>query len=311
MTVGSDNTMQWLRVFGVWDGTGANLSFLPSEPRDIGMAVADKGLQDGDIEVSVTFDSEIAQSPRFSTMGALMLRHAPQTNSYLTAGLGGYGAAYVIAVYRPSTEWQILGGVGSFNEIEAGRTYRLKTKMLGPRVILSVDGIEVVNIELPADLMLGSQLGLFAQGDNLVKFEDLTITAEKPRAFAIMEYAPEFDSLYRNVIEPIAQEQNLNMRRADEITGPGVIVQDIIRDIREATVIVAEVSSRNANVFYELGYAEALNKPLVILSKKSTERLPFDIAGTRVVFYEDSIKGKQEIEEALRRHLQTILKGGS
>ena len=45
----------------------------------------------------------------------------------------------------------------------------------------------------------------------------------------------------------------------------------------------------NANVFYELGYAHALNKPTILLANRLTEELPFDISGYRVIFYDDRL----------------------
>jgi hypothetical protein len=50
----------------------------------------------------------------------------------------------------------------------------------------------------------------------------------------------------------------------------------------------------------------ALKKPTILLAKKGTP-LPFDIAGFRVLFYEDTIGGKAKLEEGLRRHLAAIV----
>jgi hypothetical protein len=57
---------------------------------------------------------------------------------------------------------------------------------------------------------------------------------------------------------------------------------------------------------YEVGYADALNKPLIILAQKGTT-LPFDIRGYRVVFYEDVIGGEIELAANLRKQLKAIL----
>jgi hypothetical protein len=71
-------------------------------------------------------------------------------------------------------------------------------------------------------------------------------------------------------------------------------------------VVIAEITPLNANVFYEVGYADALNKPLIILAQSGTT-LPFDIRGYRVVFYEDVIGGEVKLAESLRKQLRVIL----
>ena len=73
----------------------------------------------------------------------------------------------------------------------------------------------------------------------------------------------------------------------------------------DSEVVIAEISSSNANVFYELGYAHALDKPTVLLARRG-EVLPFDVSGYRVIFYDDTIGGKSEVEATLDQHLANI-----
>jgi nucleoside 2-deoxyribosyltransferase len=74
-------------------------------------------------------------------------------------------------------------------------------------------------------------------------------------------------------------------------------------------VIIAEITPVNANVFYELGYAHALEKPTILLANRKTEKLPFDVSGYRVIFYDDTIGGKSNIESTLTEHLKNIRMG--
>jgi len=72
-------------------------------------------------------------------------------------------------------------------------------------------------------------------------------------------------------------------------------------------LIIADITpTSNANVYFEVGYALALEKPTILLAKKGTA-LPFDVAGFRVLFYDDTIGGKNRLEDGLRRHLDAIL----
>lgn len=87
---------------------------------------------------------------------------------------------------------------------------------------------------------------------------------------------------------------------------PGIIFRDIQRTIQDAKVIIAEITAPNQNVYYEVGYADALNKPIILLAQRGKE-LPFDIRSYRVIFYDDSIGGKPAVEKSLREYLGAIL----
>jgi nucleoside 2-deoxyribosyltransferase len=119
-----------------------------------------------------------------------------------------------------------------------------------------------------------------------------------------MEYREPFDTFYQKVIKPQA-ESDFEVVRIDEKTGPGVIFQDMQREIAQADVVIAEITHSNPNVFYELGYAHALGKPTILLAQRGVD-LPFDIRSFRVVFYDDSIGGKSRVEEDLSKHLEAI-----
>jgi len=120
-----------------------------------------------------------------------------------------------------------------------------------------------------------------------------------------MQFAEPYDTFYREVIQRQAEAAGFDVVRIDEKAGPGVIFQDIQREIEQAEIVIAEITPANPNVFYELGYAHALGKPTILLAQRDSE-LPFDIRSFRVVFYNDTIGGKVEVERSLRRHLEAI-----
>ena len=68
----------------------------------------------------------------------------------------------------------------------------------------------------------------------------------------------------------------------------------------------SEITAPHQNVFYELGYAHALNKPTILLAQRGRE-LPFDIRSYRVISYDDTIGGKPAVERSLEKHLQAVL----
>jgi len=125
--------------------------------------------------------------------------------------------------------------------------------------------------------------------------------------FVVMQFTDEFNSLYQEVIKPTCEEFGYNVVRADDIYTTGSIIEDITRLLRECTIVIADVTPNNPNVFYEVGFAHGLGKPTILLSDRKRDRLPFDVSGFRTLFYDNTIGGKTAIEERLRKHLQAIL----
>ena len=140
-------------------------------------------------------------------------------------------------------------------------------------------------------------------------FNNFHTSADEPNVFVVMQFGEPYDSLYREVIKPVCSKKGFKAFRADDVFKPGVILQDIRRGIVDSDVIIAEITPVNANVFYELGYAHALEKPTILLANRNTEKLPFDVSGYRVIFYDDTIGGKRDVEQTLTQHLESIRQG--
>ena len=83
----------------------------------------------------------------------------------------------------------------------------------------------------------------------------------------------------------IEKTKLLPVRADAEIFAIGKIIDQIWRGINAAKVLVAELSTRNPNVFYELGLAHALHKPVVLVSSNEPD-VPFDLQHIRVIYYD-------------------------
>ena len=86
----------------------------------------------------------------------------------------------------------------------------------------------------------------------------------------------------------------------------GTMIEDIVKAIRGASVVIADITPDNPSVFYEVGYSHALAKPTILLSDRKRGKLPFDVSGFRTLFYDNTIGGKSAVEAALQRHLQAL-----
>ncbi|HEY4642832.1 MAG TPA: nucleoside 2-deoxyribosyltransferase [Thermoanaerobaculia bacterium] len=116
----------------------------------------------------------------------------------------------------------------------------------------------------------------------------------KPYVFVLMPFGKEFRDIYQFGIKGAAEDAGAYAERLDDQIFTDGILDRIFNQINRADVIVADMTGRNANVFYEVGYAHALGK-LVLLLTKDAEDIPFDLKHRQHVVY-DSI-------DTLRRDL--------
>jgi hypothetical protein len=240
--------------------------------------------------------------------GRIVLGYRSAQQDYFTVGVHSEGKAYQIVHYNPAIGWYPLVSAGLAENLAVGRPVTVRVLVRGQRVLLEVDGVRVLEHVLPMPLPYG-QLGLFTwlrQGGD-IEFTDFFANAVRGDAFVVMQFSG-FEELYTDVIEPLAKDFGLHPYRADQIYGPGSIIEDINRGIETAQVVIAEITPANENVFYEVGYAHALKKPTILLvDREKKEKLPFDLSGYRCLFYQNSIGGKSKVKEGLRKHLQAIL----
>lgn len=124
--------------------------------------------------------------------------------------------------------------------------------------------------------------------------------AGKKVAFIIMPFKPRFWKLYRKAIVPALSASGWTPITANDFAKPQDILEAILRGIKLADLVVADISEANANVFWEFGIAYALGKDFVILSSK--KKLPFDVARNRCIFYKRKTPSYKKLAERLKRH---------
>jgi hypothetical protein len=124
--------------------------------------------------------------------------------------------------------------------------------------------------------------------------------------FVLMPFADKLKAIYDNHIRRVAESLELRIGRADDLFTTHSVMQDIWDSIYSAPIIIADCTGRNPNVFYELGIAHTLGKP-VILTTQDADDVPFDIRHLRYIPYEYTPPGMQEFEERLSRTLQVLL----
>lgn len=110
----------------------------------------------------------------------------------------------------------------------------------------------------------------------------------KPFAFVLMPFSSEYDDTYRLGIKPSCEDAGFIAERVDEQKFSESILERIYRQISAADVIIAVMSDRNPNVFYEVGYAHALEKQCVLVTNTAGD-IPFDLKHHKHIVYGESI----------------------
>jgi hypothetical protein len=107
-------------------------------------------------------------------------------------------------------------------------------------------------------------------------------------------------------IERISCDPPLVALRADDLFGSDVMY-DIFESILRARIVIADITNRNANVFYELGIAHTLGKSVIILSQ-GIDHIPFDLLRFRHLLYDETPGGCSRLEIAIMENIQDIVR---
>ncbi|NUQ53623.1 MAG: hypothetical protein HUU19_13110 [Phycisphaerales bacterium] len=126
--------------------------------------------------------------------------------------------------------------------------------------------------------------------------------------FVMMPFKSPHGEYYAQIYQKAIEKAGLTPVRADaELFGTGKIIDQVWRGINDSKVLVAELTTRNPNVFYELGLAHALRKPVVLISGNS-EDVPFDLRHIRVIYYDtnDPFWGQKLLDKVAENILSAI-----
>jgi hypothetical protein len=179
----------------------------------------------------------------------------------------------------------------AFVESDSGRVSRLRRSLK----ILLPDGI------IPIDDR-SSIAGLEDQAQNTFRTAGYA-SSGKLHVFVAMPFAPEMDDVFHYGIQAAVNAAGLLCERADLSPFIGDVLSWVKHRVSSATLVVADLSSANPNVYLEVGYAWGCQVPTVLLAREGTV-LPFDARGQRCLLY----KSIRNIEEWLRDELQGVLR---
>jgi hypothetical protein len=128
------------------------------------------------------------------------------------------------------------------------------------------------------------------------------------QAFVLMPFDPEFQSIYADLIKPALEDVGYEVRRADSVIDQHNILRDVVEYIVRADLVIAELTSLNPNVMYELGIAHALAKPTVMLAQRISD-VPFDLRSYRIISYSENFREVHKLQDRLKEIAQQHREG--
>jgi uncharacterized protein YoxC len=112
------------------------------------------------------------------------------------------------------------------------------------------------------------------------------------------------DQILTHVLRPVLTKFGFDAIRADEIAEPGIISTQILERIVNDPLVIADLSEKNPNVYYELAVRHATRKPIIQLIQKG-ELLPFDVAGTRTIAFDHKdLDSVDDVKKQLARFIE-------
>lgn len=193
----------------------------------------------------------------------------------------------------------IHNGVSEFDIYDALSGYYKKTR--------SLDFIVLLTLRIRATESFYRDVG--AELDNLfylIKKNNISIESKGvvAKAFVLMPFKQSFFAIYESVIRPVVKELGCSVKQANEIRKADVIIETVFSEIQQADFLIADATGKNPNVFYEIGYAHALGKKVIIIVQ-NREDIPFDIARIRYIEY--SPDDRNVFAEVLREFVKETL----
>lgn len=124
--------------------------------------------------------------------------------------------------------------------------------------------------------------------------------------FVAMPFRHDLRPIYDDHLVPILTDLKVTVKRADDIFSANSVMQDIWNGITAAKILIADCTGRNPNVFYEIGIAHTIGKPVVLITQ-SGDDVPFDLKAIKYIEYEYTPRGMKRFETILKKTVEEVL----
>lgn len=127
--------------------------------------------------------------------------------------------------------------------------------------------------------------------------------------FVIQRFDGErYDQRFFDIIKPVVEDCKLEAYRVDQDPSADVIIDRVMEKIKSAAIVIAEISTDRPNVWFELGYARALSKPVIMMCENNRKEIPLDICHQNILFYRtDSSSDFDVLKQKLKERIVSKL----
>ncbi|MCP3957761.1 MAG: hypothetical protein GY719_07900 [bacterium] len=123
--------------------------------------------------------------------------------------------------------------------------------------------------------------------------------------FVLMPFTNELRPIYEDHIKKVIDKSlGLSVGRADDVFAANSIISDIWRLIYNCKILIADCTHRNPNVFYEIGVAHTVGKPVILIAQ-GIDDIPFDLRHIRAIVYSYTPPGMAEFERTLQKTVES------
>ncbi len=125
--------------------------------------------------------------------------------------------------------------------------------------------------------------------------------------FVLMPFTEILKPIYDDHIKKVSKANNLTIARADDFFSQNSIMHEVWSAITQASIIIADCTGKNPNVFYEIGIAHTIGKPVILITQNQDD-VPFDLRHIRYILYEYTPSGMIKFENSLTKTILEIMK---
>lgn len=132
-----------------------------------------------------------------------------------------------------------------------------------------------------------------------------------PTCFVIQPFDSKFDKRYDDIFRPALEKADLNAYRVDRDPSVEVPIDAIEESIRNATICLADITTDNPNVWYELGYAFAADRSVILVcsDERTKGKFPFDIQHRTVIQYgSESSSDFEALGEEITKRAEALIR---
>jgi hypothetical protein len=255
-----------------------------------------------DFRIRFSFIMEKAGPPPFGGEAKILFSDADKGEDYRVDFMSAYGLCRVTARgIQYSAALEILTGI----------EYNVILTVRGPFITVVANGVHIISVQFGK--ISDGKIGLGTWNAHVEFTEPEVGPVAVKKCFVIMPFDEKRTFLYESVIVPALIGHPLfafQYARADRLLTAGKITDEIAGHLRDADIILADVSEPNPNVYYELGFAHGASRRAILLRQATTDRsveVPFDIKVFRIHVYEFSTQGFADLKTRLQNILSNEL----